>query len=67
MDLFKLINVFMENWRKLSQNYHQILLLNNSSRLLPILNLDMSTVANSMSVKNKNKKQKKTNDKQCRS
>ena len=23
--------VFVENWRKLSQNYHQILLLNNSS------------------------------------
>ena len=23
--------MFMENWRKLSYNYHQILLLNNSS------------------------------------
>ena len=26
---------FMENWRKLSHNYHQILFLNNSSGTIP--------------------------------
>ena len=30
---------FMENWRKLSQNYHQILLLNNTSDIASVTSL----------------------------
>ena len=33
---------FMENWRKLSHNYHQILLLNNSSDIIFISHQNIS-------------------------